>query len=195
MEEPMRIALYARVSTGDQDCEPQLQALRQYAKGMEATEYVEEGVSGSRVKRPALDQLLADARRRRFDAVACVKLDRMARSVRHLTTLAGEFEALDIDFVVLDQGIDTSTPTGRLLFHTLAAIAEFERDLIAERTRAGLRAAKRNGKRLGRPRAIRGPATYQLQRMMADNVPVHRIAEELGVSQATVVRTAKRLEL
>ena len=108
--------------------------------------------AGRKSRRAALHRLLADARRRRFDVVACVKLDRLARSVRHLTSLAAEFEALGIDLLVLDQAIDTSTPTGRLLFHVLGSIAEFERDLIRERVTAGMQAAKRRGQRFGRLR-------------------------------------------
>src|SRR5215472_15063781 len=149
-----RFAIYARVSTADQHTEPQLHALRTYAdaRGLEiAAEYVDHGISGAKDRRPAMDRLLADARRRRFDVLACTKLDRLARSVHHLTSLGRELEALGIDLVVLDQAIDTSTPSGRLLFHVLGSIAEFERDLIRERTSAGMRAAKRRGARIGRP--------------------------------------------
>jgi len=187
----MRAALYARVSTPDQTVAPQLDALRAYAsaRGLAVVgEYVDAGVSGARDRRPGLDRLLADAQRRRIDLVACVKLDRLARSVRHLTRLAGGLEALGVDLVVLDQGIDTSTPTGRLTFHVLGAIAEFERDLIRERTRAGMAAARRRGKRIGRPRAIRGPATFALERLLAEGRPVREIARKLGCSPATVNR-------
>ena len=151
-----RIALYARVSTADQHPEAQLLALRPYAgaRGLEvAGEYIDHGVSGSKDRRPALDRLMADARRRRFDAVAVTKLDRLARSTRHLVNLAAELDAVGVDLVVLDQAIDTGTPAGRLLFHVLGAIGEFERDLIRERTVAGLRAARRRGARIGRPQA------------------------------------------
>ncbi len=141
-----RIAIYARVSTTDQHPEAQLNALHAYAeaRSLEVAEvYVDVGVSGAKSKRPALDRLRADAMRRRFDIVAVVKLDRLARSVHHLTTLGQEFEALGVDLVVLDQAIDTTTPSGKRLFHVLGSIAEFERDLIRERTRAGLAAAIR----------------------------------------------------
>lgn len=192
-----RIALYARVSTTDQHPEAQLEALGEYAhsRGLEAAEYVDHGVSGAKDRRPALDRLLADARRRRFDIVAETKLDRLARSVRHLTTLAAEFEALGIDLVVLEQAIDTTTPSGKLLFHVLGSVAEFERDLIRERTRAGLQAAKRRGKRLGRPRAIRGPDTFKLERWIAEGRSVRSIASELEVSRATVIAESTRLGL
>jgi DNA invertase Pin-like site-specific DNA recombinase len=127
-----RVALYARVSTTDQHPEIQIHALRAYAeaRGFEVVEtYIDHGVSGAKDRRPALDRLLADARRRRFDVLAITKLDRLARSVRHLTTMAAEPETLGIDLVVLDQSLDTGTPAGRLLFNVLGSIAEFERDL------------------------------------------------------------------
>ncbi len=194
----MRIALYARVSTTDQHPEVQLHVLREYARarGLKVVEeFVDQGVSGAKDRRPALNRLLKDARRRRFDLVACVKLDRLARSVRHLTTLAAEFEALGIGLVVLDQAIDTTTPSGRLLFHVLGAIAEFERDLIRERTVADMRAAKRRGKRIGRPRAINGSASFALERGLAEGRSISSLARELGVSRATVTAEVRRVGL
>src|SRR3989449_163312 len=148
------VALYARVSTVDQTCDTQLLALRGYAeaRGWQTLEYADGGVSGTRDHRPKLDAMMTDVRRRKVSAVVVVKLDRLARSVHHLVTLAKELEALGVDLVVLDQGIDSTTPSGRLLFHVLAAIAEFERDLIRERVVAGIRRAKAQGRRLGRPR-------------------------------------------
>jgi len=144
-----RLALYARVSTTDQTTEPQLHTLRSYAerRGSEAVEFIDHAVSGTKDRRPGLDRMLAAAKRREVSAVVCTKLDRIARSVRHLTTLAAELEALDVALVVLDQAIDTATPSGRLPFNVLGSIAEFERDLIVERTQAGLAAAKRRGVR------------------------------------------------
>ncbi len=194
----MRVSLYARVSTTDQHPEVQLHALREYARarGLEVIEeFVDQGVSGAKDRRPALDRLLKDAQRRQFDLVACVKLDRLARSVRHLTTLAAEFEALGIGLVVLDQAIDTTTPSGRLLFHVLGAIAEFERDLIRERTAAGMRAARRRGKRIGRPRAITGSASFALERGLSEGRSIRSLARELGVSRATVTAEVRRLGL
>src|SRR2546423_4757007 len=125
---PRRAAVYARVSTSDQTPENQLAALRAFvgARGWQTTEYVDHGVSGAKERRPALDALLATARSRKVDVVVCVKLDRLARSTHHLVTLVKELEVLGVDLVVLDQAIDTTTPSGRLLFHMLAAIAEFE---------------------------------------------------------------------
>lgn len=181
-----RIALYARVSTAEQNPEIQFHALRQYAlnRGVEAVEYVDHGVSGAKDRRPALDRLLADARRRRFDVLAVTKLDRLARSVRHLTAMAAELEALGVDLVVLDQSIDTSTPAGRFLFNTLGAVAELERDLIRERTCAGMRAAKRRGKRIGRPETAIDRVT--LIRGVREGASVSELARRLGVSRGTV---------
>ena len=147
-----RVALYARVSTQDQNLEAQAHALRTYAeaRGLQAQEFHDQGQSGAKDRRPALDALLQAVRRREVDGVVVCKLDRLARSVRHLTALAAEFEALGVHLVVLDQAIDTSTPSGRLLFHVLGSVAEFERDLILERTHAGLAAARRRGIVVGR---------------------------------------------
>jgi DNA invertase Pin-like site-specific DNA recombinase len=191
---PRRIALYARVSTSEQTVEPQLHALREYAarRGLEvAGEYLDHGVSGARARRPALDRLAADARRRRFDAVAVTKLDRLARSVHHLTTLGRDFQALGVDLVVLDQAIDTSTSTGRLLFHVLGSIAEFERDLIRERVAAGMAAARRRGARIGRPRALRG-ARARIEQLRASGASLRAIARELRCSPATVAAEIDR---
>jgi DNA invertase Pin-like site-specific DNA recombinase len=191
-----RVALYARVSTTEQHPEAQLHALREYARARGLTvveEYVDQGVSGAKDQRPALDCLLRDARRRRFDAVACVKLDRLARSVRHLTTLAGEFEALGIGLVVLDQAIDATTPSGRLLFHVLGAIAEFERDLIRERTAAGMRAARRRGKRIGRPRVQISRSELLLGVQAGEGVAT--LARRLGVSRTVIRRVLVEMGL
>jgi DNA invertase Pin-like site-specific DNA recombinase len=193
----MPIALYARVSTSEQTVEPQLHALRQYAaaRGAEAQEYVDAGVSGAKDRRPALDRLLADARRRRFDVLVIVKLDRLARSVRHLTSLAAELAALGVDLVVLDQGIDTSTPSGRLLFHVLGSIAEFERDLIRERTKAGMASAKRRGASIGRPRALIAGDLGRLAGLLEAGLSDRAAARELGCSASTVASEAKRIGL
>src|SRR5712692_2192552 len=149
------VALYARVSTSEQSCDLQLEDLRRYARQRFATvhEYVDVGVSGAQRHRPSLDALMADARKRRCDVVLVWKFDRFARSVKHLTDSLEEFHALGIDFISYTEGVDTTTPTGQLVFHLLGAVAQFERDLIAERVRAGIAHAKSLGKRIGRPRA------------------------------------------
>lgn len=188
-----RLALYARVSTGGQDAEIQSHDLRAYAerRGVEFELYVDQAVSGRKDRRPGLDRLLDDARRRRVDAVVVTKLDRLARSVRHLTELAATFEGLGVDLVVLDQGIDTSTPGGRLLFHVLAAVGEFEVDLIRERTRAGVAAARRKGRHPGRPRTLDAEGVRRVKRLQASKNSIRRIAQVLGVGRGTVERALK----
>ncbi len=188
----MRVALYARCSTSDQSVDLQLDGLRDYAKARGFTvveEYLDEAVSGAKSRRPALDRLLADAHRRRFDAVAVWRLDRLARSVRHLVNVAGDLESLGVDLIALDQGIDTSTSAGRFLFHTLAAVGELERDLIRERTVAGVAAARRRGKRLGRPR-VHVPVG-RAQALLAEGMSISATAQALGVSKATLQRRLK----
>src|SRR6266705_5014484 len=153
----MRAAIYARVSTFDQEPENQLQELRRYvqARGWTEKEYVDRGVSGAKDRRPALDALINDAKRRRFDVLVCWRLDRLGRNLKHLITLLENLQALGVAFVSLAEGIDATTPAGRLQLHVLGAIAEFERGRIVERVRAGLARARSQGKRLGRqPYAI-----------------------------------------
>jgi len=166
-----RVAIYCRVSTAEQHTEPQLHALRQYvsARGLQvAGEYLDHGVSGAKDRRPALDRLMADARRRAFDVLAVTKLDRLARSVRHLTALAAELEAL---VSIWSCSTRASIPPRRLdfLFNTLSAVAELERDLIRERTEAGLAAAKRRGVR-SEPR-IAPPRYHRSERPGDPRIP------------------------
>jgi DNA invertase Pin-like site-specific DNA recombinase len=150
----MRVAIYARVSTIEQSAENQLAELRRYveARGWQAKEYCDTGISGSRDNRPALDVLVRDAKRRKFDVLVVWKMDRLGRSLRHLVTLLEEFQTIGISFVSLGEGIDATTPAGKLQMHILAAIAEFERGRIAERVKLGMTRAKLQGKHLGRPR-------------------------------------------
>src|SRR5262245_3347981 len=145
----MRVAIYARVSMAQgQTTENQLLELRRYieARGWTAyREFLDEGVSGSKERRPALDALVADAKRRRFDILVCWRLDRLGRNLRHLVTLLEELHALGVVFVSLGEGIDCTTPTGKLQLHVLAALAEFERERIRERVVAGLQRARAQG--------------------------------------------------
>src|SRR5207253_10066029 len=141
--------------TLDQEPENQLQEVRRYATARgwgEPREYIDRGVSGAKDRRPALDQLLVDARRRRFDVLICWRLDRLGRNLKHLITLLEERQALGIAFVSLGEGIDCTTPAGKLQLHILAALAEFERGRIQERVKAGLARARAQGVKLGRPR-------------------------------------------
>jgi DNA invertase Pin-like site-specific DNA recombinase len=189
----MKTALYARVSTNNgQDPEMQLRELREYCqrRGWEIShEYVDVGISGGKEKRPELDKLLADAHRRHFDAVVVWRFDRFARSVSHLLRALETFRSLGIEFVSLSEQVDTSTPTGKMIFTVLGAVAELERSLIVERVRAGLRNAKAKGRKLGRPSKRVNPA--QIAALRAQGVPWRRIGAQLGVS-ATKVYTAMR---
>ena len=148
------------------------------------------GISGAREKHPQLDRLIADAHRRKFDAVVVWRFDRFARSVSHLLRALETFKALGIEFVSLSEQVDTSTPTGKMVFTVLGAVAELERSLIAERVKAGLRNAKAKGKKLGRPRVAVDAAT--VARLRASGKSWAAIANELGIGEGTVRRTAQR---
>jgi DNA invertase Pin-like site-specific DNA recombinase len=183
----MTAALYARVSTVDQTCENQLLELRQYcaARGWRVwREFVDTGVSGSKDRRPALDELQRHARRRRFDVVVCWRLDRLGRNLKHLITLLEELQALGVAFVSLHEGIDATTPAGKLQMHILAAIAEFERSRIQERVRAGLARVRAAGQRLGRP--LEPVPLERLQQV--EGLSVRQAAARLQVSRSTVQR-------
>src|SRR2546427_8036007 len=185
---PKRVAVYARVSTGDQSCEPQLRDLREYvaARGWQGEEYVDVGVSGARQRRPALDRLLAAVKARRVDVVVVAAFDRMGRSVRHLVETLDLFRHLDVEFISLREQIDTGSPLGQAVFAIIAAIAQLERSLIAERVRAGLRRARAEGKRLGRP-----PVQVDRQRLesaIRHGLPVRAAARELGISPSSYAR-------
>jgi DNA invertase Pin-like site-specific DNA recombinase len=190
-QNPIRVALYARVSTsnGHQDPELQLRELREYAdrRGWTITdEYVDHGVSGSNASRPALNRLLADAHQRRFDTVLVWKLDRFGRSLRHLVNTLAELEARGIAFVSFRDNLDLSTPSGRLMFQIIGAMGEFERALIQERVRAGLRNARAKGKRLGRPPVF--VSQSQVESLRAQGRSWRSIAKELEVGVGTVLR-------
>ena len=182
----MRAALYARVSTQDQEPENQLQELRRYieARGWTAQEYTDHGVSGAKDRRPALDRLVKDAKRRRFDVLVCWRLDRLGRNLRHLILLLDDLQAIGVDFVSLAEGIDATTPAGRLQLHILGAIAEFERSRVIERVQAGLQRAKRQGRTLGRPRAI----ISRIQLARVEGLSSREAAKVLGVPRSTLQR-------
>ena len=179
-------AIYARVSTLDQEPENQLVDLRRYvrARGWTAEEYIDHGVSGTRERRPALDRLVRDATRRGFDVLVCWRLDRLGRNLRHLVTLLDELHVVGVSFVSLGEGIDCTTPAGRLQLHVLAALAEFERARLGERVKAGLARAKTQGKRLGRPPKVVPDAVVRPVRGLS----VREAAKVLGVSPSTAHR-------
>ena len=188
----MKTAVYARVSTSDkgQDPEMQLRELREYCerRGWTITsEYVDVGVSGSKDSRPQLNKLMADAKQRRFDAILCWKLDRFGRSLKHLVSALGEFEALGIAFVSLRDSFDLTTPAGRLMFNMVASFAEFERDLIRERVKAGIANRRAKGFRVGRkPVSIN---SAKLQSLRSEGRTIREIADALGVSRGLVHKT------
>jgi DNA invertase Pin-like site-specific DNA recombinase len=179
----MRAALYARVSTFDQEPENQLVELRRYvaARGWTAVEFTDRGVSGAKDRRPALDELLAAARRRKVDVIVCWRLDRLGRNLRHLVVTLEELSTLGVGFVSLNEGIDATTPAGRLQMAVLGAIAQFERERIAERVKAGLQRARAQGKRLGRPRLTPLPRS-------SPGLSVRDAARAWGVSKSTAAR-------
>jgi DNA invertase Pin-like site-specific DNA recombinase len=198
LSHPLRAALYARVSTsnGHQDPQMQLRELREYAarRGWQViADYVDQ-ISSSKERRPQLDRLLAECRKRRFDAVVVYRYDRFARSLRQLVNALAEFDALGIQFVSLHEGVDTSTPNGRLVFGIFASIAEFERELIRERVRSGLAHARAKGKRLGRPGHAVNAA--QVLALRSAGSSIRDIATQLNSSVGTISRVlAARAQL
>jgi DNA invertase Pin-like site-specific DNA recombinase len=192
----VRAALYMRVSTKGhgQTTETQAVALREYAahRGFEIVEeYRDEGISGSKDSRPALDKLMRDARVRKFDVVVVARFDRFARSVSHLLRALEEFNHVGVNFVSLSESIDTSTPMGKMIFTVLGAVAELERNLIKERVQMGISRARKRGKRLGRPRVDIDP--LQVAGLRARGYSWNEIASQLGVGRGTAERAFKSL--
>ncbi len=184
-----RVAIYCRVSTLDQSTDSQLLDLRRYVRERGWTifkEYCDNGISGTTESRPALNRLMDDAKKRKFDVVLVWRFDRFARSTRHLINALEEFRNLGIDFVSYQENIDTSSPLGSTIFTIISAVAQLERDIIAERVKAGLRRAKNSGKQLGRPRA--SIDLEKLNRLHSEGRSHRQIAAELGLSHATVGR-------
>jgi DNA invertase Pin-like site-specific DNA recombinase len=189
----VKAALYARVSThAGQNPDMQLVELRQYCqrRGWDiAGEFVDIGISGAKERRPQLDRLLLECKKRQVDAVVVYRYDRFARSLRQLVNALCEFDALGIQFVSLHEGVDTSTPNGRLVFGIFASIAEFERELIRERVRSGLAAARARGKQLGRPRRV--VDVEKIAALRAQGLSWRKIAAELRVGVGTVHRVGQ----
>jgi DNA invertase Pin-like site-specific DNA recombinase len=183
-------ALYMRVSTKGhgQTTDTQAVALRGYAerRGFDVIEYRDEGISGSKDSRPALDRLMKDARARKFDVVIVARFDRFARSVSHLLRALEEFNHLGINFVSLSESIDTSTPMGKMIFTVLGAVAELERNLIRERVHMGISRARKQGKALGRPKAQVDP--LQVAGLRSRGRSWNQIAQELGIGKGTAQR-------
>jgi len=184
-----RVALYARVSTTDQSTESQLLDLRRYVRerGWDIfKEYVDEGISGTKDSRPALNELMNDAKKRRFDVVLVWRFDRFGRSTKHLILALEEFKNLGIDFVSYQENIDTSSPLGSAIFTIISAVAQLERDIIAERVKAGLRRAKERGKRIGRPKISVDEG--EIRQLRAGGHSLRKIAEQVGISHTKVAQ-------
>lgn len=186
-----RIAIYARVSTDKQSTENQLIELRSLCDKLGYTivqEYTDNGISGakSRDERPALDLLLKDATRRRFDMVMCWSIDRLGRSLQHLVEILNELQALKIDLYFQQQGMDTSTPSGRMIFSVFGAIGEFERNLIRERVVAGQQRAKANGVKLGIPSKMNDGMRSSVKLLREKGMGIKQIAKQLQIGVGTV---------
>ncbi len=181
-----RIAIYARVSTSQQTCENQLNELRVVADraGYQiVAEFVDEGISGSkgRQNRPALDQMLKECTRRRFDLVMCWDISRLGRSVQNLIVIMNELQSLRVDLFFLQQGMDTSTASGRMMFSVFGALAEYERELIRERVLAGQARAKAAGVKFGRPKTITENTKETVRLLRDQGIGIRKIAKTLGI--------------
>ena len=184
-----RVALYCRVSTKEQTVENQILPLREYAKvrGWNVVEvFSDAGVSGAKDHRPALNRMMEAARKRKIDRVMVARLDRLGRSVRHLLLTLEEFRVLGVQFCSLAESMDTGTPVGKMTFTLIAAVAEFERELIRERIYAGLSRAKAQGKVLGRPR--KAVDESQIVILREQGISLRQIGRTLGISKDAVAK-------
>jgi len=187
MAKKIRVALYSRVSTEGQNADGQESEMKEYAKnrGWEVTKIYRDKMSGAKNSRPALDEMMADAQKRVFRVALVFRFDRFARSVSHLLQALETFRGLGIEFVSISEQLDTSTPTGKMVFTVLGAVAELERSLIVERVRMGLRNARKKGKRLGRP-PIRQLIPAELAKVRADRATgkfsFRKLAAKYGTS-------------
>ena len=192
-----KAAIYVRVSTDKQTLENQLRELKQIAerRGWQvAQEYRDAGISGAKGRdgRPGLDQMLNDAKRRKFDVVMAWAIDRLGRSLVDLLGTIQVLEACGVDLYLDQQSIDTTTPAGKLMFHVTGAFAEFERSMIRQRVHAGLKRAVQQGKQLGRPR-ISEALEKRIQSQLRAGKGILKVAREIGVGTGTVQRIAREL--
>lgn len=188
-----RVGIYCRVSTLDQSTDSQLLDLRRYVAERQwqiYKEYCDNGISGTKDSRPALDELIDSARKRRFDMVLVWRFDRFARSTKHLILALEEFRNLGIDFISYQENIDTSSPLGSAIFTIISAVAQLEKDIIAERVKAGLRRAKENGKKLGRPKGT-ALDVEMIHRLRSEGLSLLQIAQALNTSKSSVARLLK----
>ena len=187
MSKQTKVGIYTRVSTDGQNTEGQESELREYAKnrGWEVTRIYRDKISGTTTTRPGLSELMTDAKKKKVDVVLVWRFDRFARSVSHLLQALETFKELGIDFVSISEQVDTATPTGKMVFTVLGAVAELERSLIAERIRMGLQNARKKGRRLGRP-PIRQLTSIELEKVRADRATgkfsLRKLAAKYGTS-------------
>ena len=187
----LRVAIYARVSTSSQTTANQLADLERVAalRGWNIVEtFQDEGISGAkgRSDRPALDTMLKDAVRGKFDLIAVWSIDRLGRSLQHLIETVNELQAVGVDLYMHQQAIDTTTPAGKLTFSIFGAFAEFERSLIRERVKAGLERAKKNGIKLGRPTNLNDTVRSAIVALRAKDVSIRQIASQLKIGTGTI---------
>lgn len=184
-----RVAIYARVSTDKQTCENQLTELRALAVRMGYTivqEFIDEGISGVKASRPALDLMMKMATQRKFDMVICWSIDRLGRSLQNLIELLNQLESVRIDLFFHQQAIDTSTPMGKMMFSILGALGAYERELIRERVIAGLQTAKSRGVKLGRPSKMNDGMRNAIILLREKGIGIKKIAKELGIGIGTI---------
>jgi DNA invertase Pin-like site-specific DNA recombinase len=196
MQKPKRAGLYLRVSTAGQNMKLQQTELVRYAenRGWSVARVYSDQISGTECNRPGLQELMSDCKRRRLDIVLVWKFDRFARSLRHLVTALEEFRRLQIDFVSATEGVDTTIPSGELVFQIFGAIAQFERTLISERVKAGIAEARRNGRHLGRP-AIKKLSPAEIAKIRVarrKGVTLRKLATQFGASLWAVHQAASR---
>ena len=184
-----RVAIYARVSTDKQTCENQLKELRSIAERMQyiiVDEFIDEGISGATSSRPSLDALMKSATQRRFDMVMCWSIDRLGRSLQNLIEILNELQSLKVDLFFMQQGMDTSTSAGRMMFSIFGALAEFERNLIRERVIAGQQRAISQGVKMGRPSKMNDGMKNAIKLLRERGIGIKQIARELKIGIGTV---------
>jgi len=189
----LKVAIYTRVSTKDQNVQMQLDLCRTHVKRTKNTiykEYIDIGESGSKTSRPAFDEMIKEMRRYKFHAICVYKLDRIGRSLPHLVNLFDEFRKKGVHFISVTQNIDTTTPEGMMFIQMLMVLAEYERAMTVDRVKAGMERAKREGKIIGRPKS--NLDTYKILRLKNKKVSLRNIAKELNTSLGGVQRCIKK---